>query len=228
MASTRQTVNFCKNYFEKEAWTNGQLVAGLDEVGRGCLAGPLVTAAVMLPLNKPHRCLKDSKLMNLEEREKAYGWIIKHCAYQVGIVHNRIIDNHNIWHSTLIAMKKALIHLLAQNVPTPRSIVVDAMPLNLKNTSAARIPLYHFIKGERKSSTIAAASIIAKVTRDRLMNEYERAFPGYKLGQHKGYSTPAHKNCITEQGHTILHRHSFIDHIINPAQMEHNEQQTLC
>ena len=230
MAIIRQRVNILKNQFEKEAWAQEKHVVGIDEVGRGCLAGPLVTAAVMLPLNKPHRCLKDSKIMTLEEREKAYEWIIKNCAYQIGIVHNRLIDTHNIYQATLIAMKKALVNLLAQPIPTPSCVLVDAMPLKLFDTGYQALPVFYFPKGESKSSSIAAASIVAKVTRDRLMEEFEIAFPGYKIGQHKGYSTPTHKECITMQRHSIIHRLSFLSHIIHQENKSGNEyeQQTLC
>src|SRR5579863_9600369 len=110
MSKNRQTVNIKKNSFELAAWNDQRFVIGVDEVGRGCLAGPLVAAAVILPLNKAHSMLKDSKIMTPIERLKAFKWIKKHCWYGIGIVHNRIIDKHNIWQATIIAMKKALIH----------------------------------------------------------------------------------------------------------------------
>ncbi|MCL5874871.1 MAG: hypothetical protein M1114_00160, partial [Candidatus Dependentiae bacterium] len=122
------TERFNKNYFEKKAWEQGQLVCGIDEVGRGCLAGPLVTAAVILPEGKVHRLLKDSKLMTLQERLDAYKWITKHCYYGFGIVNHRVIDSQNIWKATLIAMKRALMHALAVSPRQPSAILVDAMP----------------------------------------------------------------------------------------------------
>src|SRR5437667_10726215 len=110
---------FNKNAFEIAAWNTQSVVVGIDEVGRGCLAGPVVAAAVILPVNKDSRHLKDSKLMTHEERLKAYTWIAKHCHIGVGIIHNRIVDQHNIWQATLIAMKKALVNLLAMSPHTP-------------------------------------------------------------------------------------------------------------
>lgn len=227
--TSRKALNFNKNHFEKAAWSEGNHVVGIDEVGRGCLAGPLVTAAVILPIGKVSRLLKDSKLMDHSERLRAYQWIVQNGAYQIGIVHNRIIDKHNIWHATLIAMKKALVNLLAQSVPRPSAILVDAMPLKLEDTGIVDMPVYHFPKGERKSSSIAAASIIAKVTRDALMEKYDRIFPGYSLAQHKGYSTKCHKECIQAQRHTIIHRMSFLGAIKTEwKEHEATQQQTLC
>ena len=127
IARRKQTLNFNKNHFEKAAWDQSNRVVGIDEVGRGCLAGPLVTAVVILPIGNVNRMLKDSKLMEHEERVKAYAWITKHCWYGVGIVHNRIIDQHNIYRATLIAMKRALVNLLATSDQYPAAILVDAM-----------------------------------------------------------------------------------------------------
>lgn len=205
--------DFNKNHYENAAWEAQSVVCGIDEVGRGCLAGPLVAAAVILPIGKINRLLKDSKLMTPEEREKAAKWIKKHGKYAIGIVHNRIIDQNNIWRATLIAMKKALVNLLALYPQAPAAILIDAMPLNVADTAFANIPVHHFPFGESKSSSIAAASIIAKVTRDELMNRFDTVFPGYTLNEHKGYSTPKHKAAIKEQSHTIIHRISFLKNL---------------
>ena len=231
MVKKRQTVNFKKNFFENAAWKQKSVVVGIDEVGRGCLAGPLVTAAVILPpFRATYRLLKDSKQLDLSERILAYKWINKHCWYGVGIVHNRLIDQHNIWQATLIAMKKALIHLLAISPykQQPSGILVDAMPLELLDTSYKDIPVHYFPKGEQKSSSIAAASIVAKVTRDHLMQQFDAIFPSYKLGQHKGYSTKIHKNVVKEQGHSIIHRMSFLGKTLSIEDDEHDQQQILC
>ena len=203
---------FNKNYFEQEAWAQNQVICGLDEVGRGCLAGPVVTAAVILPPDKqPSRLLKDSKLMTPEERLKAFEWIDKNCWYSIGIVHHRIVDERNVWHATLIAMKKALVHLLATAPHTPSKIITDAMPLNLFDTSFKEIPVHYFPFGERRSSTIAAASIVAKVKRDEMMRRMDTIFPGYLLASHKGYSTPPHKRIIRENNqHLIIHRDTYL------------------
>jgi ribonuclease HII len=227
IAATRGRQSFNKNYFEHAAWQENQYICGIDEVGRGPLAGPLVTAAVILPIGKTSALLKDSKLTNEQERIKAFAWINKHCWYATGIVHHRIIDHYNIWHATLIAMKKALINLLAI-APRPSAIVVDAMPLNLKNTQYDTIPLHYFPFGESKSSSIAAASIVAKLCRDDIMRRMDPLFPGYQFASHKGYRTPVHKKAV-EWGNkpTIIHRLSFINRLAQWQEDAH-EQQTLC
>ncbi len=209
---------FNKNYFENEAWAANQVICGLDEVGRGCLAGPVVTAAVILPSDKkPSRLLKDSKEMTPEERLKAFEWIEKNCMYSLGIVHHRMVDSKNVWHATLVAMKKSLVHLLAITPQKPSKIIIDAMPLNLADTSFSDIPVHYFPFGERRSSTIAAASIVAKVKRDAMMARLDALFPGYLLGSHKGYSTPAHKRILLEgKNQLIIHRNSFLGRLHAP------------
>jgi len=226
-----QKVNFNKNFHEISAWALQGVVCGIDEVGRGCLAGPLVTAAVILPPNKTNRLLKDSKLMTEEERIKASRWIAKNAWYSYGIVHHRIIDQHNIWQADLIAMKKALINLLAICPLRPQAILVDAMPLNLFDTNYRDIPVHHFPKGERLSSSIAAASIMAKVKRDEIMNKLGPLFPGYLFEQHKGYSTAQHMAAVQNLQPSIIHRASFLKKILTPAFIDpetHEKQQSLC
>lgn len=214
-----------KNSYEFAAWKQLSIICGVDEVGRGCLAGPLVTGAVILPINCQYRGLKDSKTMTERERERVYRWIIKNCQCGVGIVSHSEIDQHNIWNATLISMKKAVLNLLAVAPQRPSAIVIDAMPLKLTDTEYKNIPIFHFYKGEGKSSSIAAASILAKVTRDRLMGKLEAVFPGYGLAKHKGYSTKAHKAAVLVEGRSIIHRVSFLGKTLN---MEKNDkQQTL-
>lgn len=222
------TERFNKNYFEKKAWEQGQLVCGIDEVGRGCLAGPLVTAAVILPEGKVHRLLKDSKVMTLQERLDAYKWITKHCYYGFGIVNHRVIDSQNIWKATLIAMKRALMHALAVSPRQPSAILVDAMPLQLFDTGYKEIPVHYFPFGESKSSSIAAASIIAKVKRDILMGKMDSLFPGYDLKDHKGYSTPGHKKILLDVPHSLIHRQTFVKNVMLKAvNSDDDEQQTI-
>lgn len=227
----RQKVNFAKNSHEKEAWALQRVVCGIDEVGRGCLAGPLVTAAVMLHPNKTHRMLKDSKLMTEAERIKAAAWIVKNSWFSYGIVHHRLIDQHNIWQATLIAMKRAVINLLTIAPHRPESVLIDAMPLKLAGSSFADIPVHHFNKGESLSSSIAAASILAKVKRDRMMTQLDAIIPGYALAQHKGYSTPSHQKAVRDLEASIIHRQSFIKKLLNPDYIlsdTHEKQQTIC
>lgn len=225
---------FNKNYFENEAWAANQVICGLDEVGRGCLAGPVVTAAVILPSDKqPSRLLKDSKEMTPEERLKAFEWIEKNCIYSLGIVHHRMVDSKNVWHATLVAMKKSLVHLLAIAPQKPSKIIIDAMPLNLTDTCYNDIPVHYFPFGERRSSTIAAASIVAKVKRDAMMQRLDTLFPGYLLASHKGYSTPPHKRILLEsQNQLIIHRNSFLGRLNAPEtaileDFQPENQQTL-
>src|SRR5438477_512049 len=210
MVIVRQTGNIKKNSFEFDAWKQQGIIVGLDEVGRGCFAGPVVAAAVILPLNKTHRMLKDSKIMTVQERDAAFKWIKKHCTYGIGIVHHRTIDERNIWHATLIAMKKALMHALQSTSMRPSAIITDAMPLNLSDTHFHDIPVYFFPKGESKSSSIAAASIVAKVTRDAMMRLYDQAIPGYGLSDNKGYGTPQHQKALLERNYSFIHRENFV------------------
>lgn len=201
-----------KNALEQEAWQQGDYVCGIDEVGRGCLAGPLVTAAVILPLNKTSRLLRDSKILTEEERYKGALWIAKHCWYAYGIINNRFIDRHNIYQSTLICMKKALVNLLAQS-PKPSAILVDAMPLKLGDTGYIDIPVHYFCKGEQKSSSIAAASIMAKIKRDEIMQKYNELFPGFCCDEHKGYGTRKHQEFLRNNPPLIIHRSSFLQNL---------------
>ncbi len=210
MPKKYKKVTFRKNFFENTAWEDKSVVCGIDEVGRGCLAGPLVTAAVILPIGTSYRRLKDSKIMTAQEREIASKWIKQRCWYGIGIVHNRLIDRVNIHQATIIAMKKALVHVLATCPQFPSAILIDAIQLDLFDTGHHHIPVHAFPGGERKSSSIAAASILAKVTRDELMRKFEIVFPGYDLAQHKGYATKTHKIAVMEQKHSIIHRMSFL------------------
>ncbi len=225
MVIVRQTGNIKKNSFEYDAWSKQSIVVGLDEVGRGCFAGPVVAAAVILPINKTHRMLKDSKIMTQQEREAAFKWIKKHCIYGIGVVHHRMIDQHNIWHATLIAMKKALMHALQGLSERPSAVITDAMPLNLSDTHFDDIPVYFFTKGESRSSSIAAASIIAKVIRDDMMKLYDQMIPGYGLAENKGYGTPKHQKALLERNYSFIHRENFVHNFFLRKQNE--EQLTL-
>lgn len=219
---SNQINNFSKNYFENTAWNEGSVVCGIDEVGRGCLAGPLVTAAVILPKNCDYPLLKDSKTMTARQRTQAYDWITQNCAYSYGIVHHRVIDSHNIWNATLIAMKKALVGLLTQET-TPSCILVDAMPLELLDTSYKDIPVHYFPYGEEQSSSIAAASIIAKVKRDKLMHDFDTLIPGYDFKAHKGYATAGHRTSMNVHQRSLIHRCSFV---LSSEQTKHNTRST--
>ena len=219
--------DFRKNFHENIAWKANITVCGTDEVGRGCIAGPLVTAAVILPINMAPSFLKDSKSLTEKELLQAYRWITKYCSFSIGIASNYEIDKYNIWQSTLIAMKRAVVNLLTIRKERPHAILVDAMPLRLDNTGYEQIPVHSFSKGESLSSSIAAASIIAKVTRDRIMGKLEALFPGYQLRNHKGYGTKIHKNALDKQKHSIMHRVSFLNKTFDKGENEQKQQQSL-
>lgn len=210
MSTIKVSERFKKDFFELQAWSKNRSICGIDEVGRGCLAGPVVTAAVILFPNKKSRLVKDSKLMDHEELQKAYSWIIRNSWHTFGIVNNRLIDKYNIYHATLRAMKRTTMQLFAYTPHLPVQVLVDAMPLSLDRSAYKSIDVLHFTSGERKSSSIAAASIIAKVTRDEIMRRMDGVIHGYSFTKHKGYSTKLHQEAINQRGSSIIHRKTFL------------------
>jgi ribonuclease HII len=195
--------------FEKIAYQEGyQFIAGVDEVGRGPLAGPVVAAAVILPPDYINTEINDSKKLPAAKREKLYKIINKDAvAIGTGIVDTETIDHLNILRATLQAMREAVLEL-----PTsPDFILIDGLH---------RIPLITpqkpVVKGDSLSISIAAASIIAKVTRDRIMEIYHRQFPQYNFIQNKGYGTKEHCEAIKQFGICKIHRKSF--HVKNLKQ----------
>lgn len=196
--------NNTNNHFEKQSFIDNKILCGIDEVGRGCLAGPVVTAAVILKSFKKNSLIKDSKLLNEKQLEKAYQWLVKNSIFSVGIIDHRRIDQHNIYKATQISMCRAYYQLCAITPITPTVALVDSMklPLTCKVVS--------IIKGEKESISIAAASIIAKVTRDRLVKRLSSSFPVYKLAEHKGYATSTHYDALFAHGSSPIHRISFL------------------
>lgn len=221
-----------KNSFELAAWQNNHYACGIDEVGRGCLAGPLVVAAAVIPQHTTYSLLKDSKAMTEDERNKAFAWITKNCWYATTTVSHHIIDTINIYKATQYAMRKAFMQLV-ETIPFEFNklthVLIDAMPLVVDPAYTHQdLAFYHFIKGESKSSSIAAASIVAKVTRDRLMEKMGPYFPSLALEQHKGYGTKQHIDFLLSNGPTIIHRSSFITEIRpHKERKNHDEQQLL-
>ncbi|WP_246046315.1 ribonuclease HII [Thermosporothrix hazakensis] len=183
-------------------------IAGLDEAGRGCLAGPVVAAAVMLPLEKGAETLSellrgvnDSKQLSEATRESLYDRIMQEAlAVGVGIGSVELIERYNILQATKRAMQVALDQLS----PAPQALLLDA--LTLPNLT---LPQRSLIKGDARSLSIASASIIAKVTRDRLMRELHQEYPEYGFDRHKGYGTEAHIAAIKQYGATPHHRKTF-------------------
>ena len=191
----------CTLKYEKLAWASGaKLVAGVDEVGRGSLFGPVVAAAVVLDSSYRIRGLRDSKLLPAERREILAARIREHAVvWAVAAVDAARIDQINIYHASRVAMQDA-VSLLN---PAPDHLLVDAMRLSLD------LPQRGIIHGDALSASIAAASILAKVERDRMICEWDPVFPVYGLRSNKGYSTPHHLSALREHGPSPLHRQSF-------------------
>ena len=207
-------------------WQKNQLVCGIDEVGRGCLAGPIVTAAVILSPHAINEKIKDSKLLNSIQLENIFKWIIENSSYSIGISNARIIDQKNIYVTTQLTMKKAAIHLLQSTPQQPHAIFIDAMPLSLENTPYHAIPIESWVKGESISASIAAASIVAKVTRDMILQKMHLSFPTFGLHSHKGYGTATHIAALKEHSASIIHRKTFIKNF-KGSDHEKSEQQNL-
>ena len=183
-------------------------ICGIDEAGRGPLAGPVVVAAVIMPKDSMIEGVNDSKKVSEKKREKLYELIIEEAiSYSVGIVDQNEIDRINILNATKAGLTEAVRTLKVK----PELILVDA----LTNIDTCGVPYQSIIKGDAKSYSIAAASIIAKVTRDRIMREWDKVYPQYGFEKHKGYGTAAHISAIKENGLCPLHRLSFVKNIIN-------------
>lgn len=199
-----------KNYYEEFFWAQDKLICGIDEVGRGSFFGPVVVGAVILAKNESNTLLIDSKKLNSVSLTIANNYLLKNSCYAFGMASHYEIEQLNIYHATLLAMQRAVNNLFSICKFKPAAIVVDAMPLVLKNSIYANIPVYHFPKGEDYSSSIAAASIMAKVYRDRLMVAYDQIFPGYLLGAHKGYGTAQHQAKLAASGPLFMHRKKYL------------------
>ena len=188
--------------FEKQALQSGfSFIAGIDEAGRGPLAGPVVATAVVLPLNHSIQGVNDSKKLTEKERNRLFGIIQEEAiAVGVGISDNNDIDSINILQATLRAMEKAV----NQISPLPDYLLIDGISRILLN-----IPQKTIKKGDSLSISIAAASIIAKVTRDRIMENYDKEYPSYGFARHKGYGSAKHLEAIAKFGPSPIHRKTF-------------------
>jgi len=194
--------------YENELYEKGVFcIAGVDEVGRGPLAGPVVAAAVVLPLGFDEPEVDDSKKLTAKKREYLFDLIVKQSlAYGIGMVDNRIIDEINILEATKLAMRNAVAE--ARSKAAIEHVLVDAVFI-----SGLELPQTSIIKGDEKSVSIAAASIVAKVTRDRIMCTYHDEYPYYNFDRNKGYGTKAHYEGISEHGICEIHRKSFLKKI---------------
>ena len=187
--------------YEKELYAQGiDLIAGVDEVGRGPLAGPVVAAAVILPKACKIPGLNDSKKIPKAKHKEIYEAVLQNAiAIGVGVKDNHVIDQVNIYEATKLAMMEAI----GQLEPQPQHLLIDAMKLDLPISQTS------IIKGDANSLSIAAASIVAKVTRDQMMEEFDKEYPGYDFAQNAGYGTAKHLAGLDKLGVTPIHRRSF-------------------
>jgi ribonuclease HII len=199
--------SFDKKYFSKKI----KYLAGVDEAGRGPLAGPVVAAAVIFRKSTIIKGINDSKQLSEKQREALYEKIISSAlSYSVSIVEHEVIDEVNILNATLRAMKQAVDDLKIK----PDLVLVDG-----NRTFQSEIPVITIVKGDSKSFSIAAASILAKVTRDRLMKNLAVQYPVYQWQQNKGYPTKQHREIIKKLGPSPLHRKSFLKKILTEQQV---------
>lgn len=193
-------------YIYERKYADFEYICGIDEVGRGPLAGPVVAGAVILPKDCDILYLNDSKKLSEKMRESLYGEIMeKAVAIGIGIVEPARIDEINILQATYEAMRMAIANLKVQ----PNLLLNDAV--TIPEVNLRQVPI---IKGDAKSASIAAASIIAKVTRDRLMVQYDEVLPGYGFAGNKGYGSAEHIQALKELGATPIHRQSFIKNFV--------------
>ena len=187
--------------YEKECYARGmELIAGVDEVGRGPLAGPVVAAAVILPKACKIPGLNDSKKIPKSKHKEIYEAVLQNAiAIGIGIKDNHVIDQVNIYEATKLAMMEAI----GQLEPQPQHLLIDAMRLDLPISQTS------IIKGDANSLSIAAASIVAKVTRDQMMEEFDKEYPGYDFAKNAGYGTAKHLAGLHQLGVTPIHRRSF-------------------
>lgn len=193
--------------YERQLQDSGaQYIAGIDEAGRGPLAGPVVVAGVIMPLNDSDiiEGVNDSKKLSAKKRDLLYDLIMERAIdVQVAIIDNETIDRDNILNATKSGMKKCI-----DGFKHVDRVLIDAVRLD------AKVPTLSIIHGDALSYSIAAASIIAKVTRDRLMLGYHEKYPQYNFAKHKGYGTAEHIRLLKEHGPCPIHRHTFIGHFI--------------
>lgn len=189
----------CPNDYEHQYWPQGKLVLGIDEAGRGPLAGPLSVAGVIFPVGYENPDIYDSKALSEKKRDSLYEQIMEDALwFQIVEVSEKEIDRYNIYRADQMAMAEIAGYSVAD------IILTDAMPLPYEQR-----PVIDLVKGDQKSISIAAASILAKVTRDRIMYAYDKKYPVYGFAKNKGYPTRQHLDAIEKYGITEIHRRSF-------------------
>ena len=187
-----------ENEYENKYWAENKLVIGIDEAGRGPLAGPLVVAGVVFPIGYDTKDIYDSKKLSVKKRDELYDLILEDALYyNIQIVDEKTIDELNILQATRMAMTKIALDAKVEVVLT------DAMKLYIDKN------VIDLIKGDQKSGSIAAGSILAKVTRDRIMNQLDEIYPEYGFKKNKGYPTASHLAALQKYGPTNIHRYSY-------------------
>lgn len=197
--------------FDKEFAKDKYIIAGIDEVGRGCLFGDVVSACVIMPLDKPIEGIKDSKKLSEKKRKALYTEILNNAiAIGIGRVDAKTIDEINIKQASRLAMKRAVENTKSKDMKLTKAdlYLIDAenIDLDIKQES--------IVHGDDTSYSIACASIVAKVYRDKLCLDWEQKYPGYYISKNKGYGTKAHRDAILMNGATLLHRNSFLKKIL--------------
>ncbi len=196
----------------ESSYVKNVLEAGCDEAGRGCLAGPVVAAAVILPKDFNHNLLNDSKQLSEKQRMQLEPYILENAiCYGIGIVDERQIEEINILNASILAMHRAIDALIQE----PEHLIIDGNRFKLYKT----IPHCCIVKGDSKFQSIAAASVLAKNHRDRIMNDLDSLFPEYGWKRNKGYPTKLHRQAILKNGITIHHRNTF-NLLGSPSQLE--------
>ncbi len=201
--------------YEKEATQNGfRFILGVDEVGRGPLAGPVVAAAVCLNSYEFDHPIKDSKKMTPKARERAFHAIFEQAHVGIGMISEETIDQVNILNASHLAMEAAVLQLVRRlpgDIKLGANFTKETVLLIDGNSFRSQLPYKNrtIVGGDAKSLSIACASVVAKVYRDRMMDKYDELFPGYGFKQHKGYPTATHREAIRAQGPSRIHRRSF-------------------
>ncbi len=225
--------NIEKDFFEKLFWSQSKLVCGLDEAGRGCLAGPVVAAAVVL---KPHitsSLLKDSKTISEKSRATAFEWIIKNCWYASATADVWDIEQENILAATKLAMRRAFLKLLLslrKNIRLLNCIVIDSVNVDLKSCHPwlnKDLQVFNPHKAESLSSSVAAASIVAKVVRDSIVTQLSNLFESYAFEKHKGYGTAEHIEKIWHHRASIQHREKFVATVLKKMEFRSGSKQPV-
>ena len=195
---------YYENKFKRQGY---DLIIGVDEAGRGCLAGPVVAAAVLLKNKNFKSRIDDSKKLSPAQRERAFPEIIRKSVFGVGIVNEKVIDRLNILVATRIAMEDAIAAVVKDLKPKREKRIQVLVDGNVKLQTPLAVA--NIVRGDSRSNSIACASILAKVTRDMMMVYYDKVYPGYGFLQHKGYPTKSHRLALERLGLSRIHRVSF-------------------